>query len=554
MLVLFALVLFSAYWVKQDHFVYFWDYSNYWCISIERMEYMFNHSFEDILKSLLFSINNDDYNNLLPTILALPLKMVGDSFARYAFLNVLIFLIPSILVQGLIAVKVVDNFERKSMVYILALIIAALMPANYYATFRGYIDVAFLLPTSIALYLFVDFDFRQIIISKNVAISLMLVLGWLCRRYVIFFIIGYVLALTVKAIIIIIEDRGLKNLGKIFLNFFIIGGTSIGILLLFFRQFFLHALLTDYGNMYSAYDAPFSIKIQTLETTFGIVSLVIILMVGVLCIINKSNCVNYFSLLIMLITECFVFWRTQSMSIQHRMILNVPIFIIFAVGLNFWKHKKTNSYFKNCVNKIICIFCATLMVLNFCKAFIPLISVSNTGTFYSERYYPLFRNDMNALNEIVDKLNDLTDGTEDKIYVLASGTTLNSDVLRKFYMPYSNNAVINMCNTHDVDLRDGFPEDFLHARYVVTTDPVQLHLPSGQEVVSYLANNVNDADSYIGCHYKRMWKTELDNNVTVYLFEKESDYTEEDLQQISKYYSNLYPGYDSIFAEKIKLN
>lgn len=136
-LVLFALVLFSAYWVKQDHFVYFWDYSNYWCISIERMEYMFNHSFEDILKSLLFSINNDDYNNLLPTILALPLKMVGDSFARYAFLNVLIFLIPSILVQGLIAVKVVDNFERKSMVYILALIIAALMPANYYATFRG---------------------------------------------------------------------------------------------------------------------------------------------------------------------------------------------------------------------------------------------------------------------------------------------------------------------------------------------------------------------------------------------------------------------------------
>jgi hypothetical protein len=46
---------------------------------------------------------------------------------------------------------------------------SVVFPGNYYAVFKGYIDVAFLLPVSVAMYLLVDYDFTafpEIIISS----------------------------------------------------------------------------------------------------------------------------------------------------------------------------------------------------------------------------------------------------------------------------------------------------------------------------------------------------------------------------------------------------
>lgn len=118
-------------------------------------------------------------------------------------------------------------------------------------------------------------------------------------------------------------------------------------------------------------------------------------------------------------------------------------------------------------------------------------------------------------------------------------------------MPDTDNAVPHMYATCDVDLRDGFPTDFLNAKYVVATDPVQTHLATGQEVVSYLAEGVQDETSYIGCHFRFMEQYELDDGVIAKIYEKISGFSEDDLQNLRDYYDALYPGYSSIFAERI---
>ena len=559
MIILISLLMagFVAYWVKCNQYIYFWDLSGYWSLAIDRMNYMSDSSVVESVRSLLESINNDDYNVFLPSIIALPMKIVGNTFARYVFLVSVMFLIPISLVQGLLATKIVSNTEKNVSVYfVLGMILSFIMPANYYALFRGYVDVAFLLPMTIVIYLFVDYDFRNISISRNVSISLLLIVTWISRRYTIFFIIGFVVAMLVKAIFVLIEDKGLTNMKNIIVNFIIIGSISVGILIAFFRKFFFHALFTNYGKMYSAYDSPLSVKIQCLKASFGSFSIFIILIVGIMCIIHKRNRVNYISLCMTILATLCSFWMTQNMGTQHRMLLNVPVYTLFLMLFDFWKMEKPKNIIPKTLlaSRGVIVLCLIVVLTNFGESFICKLPANGTSTFFSERYYPLRRNDLEEVQALVGRLNELTIGTDDWIYVAASGQTLNCDILMKADMPNTKTAVNNLLTTSDVDLRDGFPTDFLRAKYVVTTLPVELHLDSGQEVVSYLAEGVQNSESIIGCHYKEMEEYQLENGVVAKIYMKINEYSDDDLYQIRTYFGNLYPDSTDLFENRIYLN
>lgn len=552
--VIILLTLFVGYWAKSNRYIYYWDYSGYWTLAINRTDYMLNNSFKDIMISLYDSINYDDYNIFLPSVTALPFSIIGNSFARYVFLVCIMFLVPTVLVQGLLVGKIINSQDNINRYYILGVLIACLMPGNYYAAFRGYIDVAFLLPMSVTVYLFIDYDFKKISISRNIAISLSLILTWICRRYTIFFIIGFVAAMIVKAIFVVAKEKNSEIFRSIIINFLMIGGVSLGILLIFFREFFLHALLTNYGEMYSAYDAPLSTKFVFLEEAFGIFSALIIICVGILCFVNKRNRTNFISFVSMLLVSAGTFWMTQAMGAQHRMILNLPVFVIFVMLFDFWQTDESTIGVKArrmLLTRGLIVLCTMTMVLNFAKVFIVGLSAKGTTGFFSAKYYALQRNDLDEIEQLVTRLNELTAETDDWIYVAASGDILNCDILRKSDMPNTDHAVNNLLNTCDVDLRDGFPADFTSAKYVVTTAPIQLHLASGQEVVSYIADGIQDADSCIGCHYEKIDEYELDNGVVAKIYVKVSEYSESDLQQMRDYFSDLYPGNEDLFANRI---
>ena len=551
-IVLLASLLLVGYWAQQDRFVYYWDYGTYWSIAIDRMEYMFTNSFGDIMKSLLESINRDDYNLFLPSLIALPLKICGNSFFAYVIINSVMFLIPTMLVQGLVAIKLWQNTTmRQDRGFVLAVFLAACFSGNYYALLKGFIDVAYLLPMSIVMYLWIDYDFNHISLQRNIAIGLLFVIMWISRRYVIYFIIGTVCILVIKAIGVLNRNRNIKQIKIIALNLISIGSISIGILLLLFQEFFLKSLLTNYGNIYSAYDAPLATKWNHLSLSFGNITLLLILISVILSICFRKNRENVFSLITMLIIETTLFWSTQSMGVHHRMLLNVPVFMLELIVIGYWQQKpKTRVLIYTTKGLVLCY--AGLLIVNFSISLLPGSAYQDSHQLFAEKYYPMQRDDIDALNDLVDQLNEYTDDTQDYVYCLASGTTLNSDVINKLRLPHTSRAVPNLFATHDVDLRDGFPSSFLQAKYVVTTVPIQIHLISGQEVVSYLATQVNDPMSSIGNHFELLDTYELDNGITACIYKKTSAFTENDLQEIRDYFSALYPDNPELFADRIK--
>lgn len=549
-LLLISSTLFISYWSNQNTFVYYWDYSGYWTSSIQQKDFILNHSFTDSIVALYKSINYDDYNVFLPTILSIPLEIFGEDFSNYVVCVHIFFFLPTALVCGLISTKLIHKEGSKNIVFLVTVFLVILFPSNYYATLQGYIDIAYLLPMSVALYLFIDYDFTKISITKNIAIAILLVIIWVCRRYTIYFIIGYVVALLIKALFVMHNNKDFFTLKHITINFILIGGISLGILFTVFNHFILHAIFANYANTYNAYDALLIVKLKSLCASFGAITGFIIILIGLLNIKYHNNIVNYFSLLIMLFTEVVLFWKTQDMGVHHRMILNIPIFILCIMPLSYLNFNAEKLKYIHRRN-IVCILILVCYVANFCKAFAPFISPAHTGQIYSSRYMPLVRNDMNELNTLANYLNFLTQDNNKRIYVLASGSVLNCDVLRKLNMPLSYNAVPNMDNTCDVDLRDGFPTEFLSANYIVTSDPVQTHLHTGQNVITYLAEGILDSNSYIGIHFKKTYELELGEGITALVYEKISQFSENDLELLRQYYTNLYPDNDSLFKERI---
>lgn len=540
-------VSFVFYWAKQDRFIYYWDYAFYWTTSISRMNYIFEHSFGECFLSLWNSINVQDYSDVLQSVIALPMKLFGYTRISYVIYNYVLFFVPTMLVQGLIATKIVSKSGiRLPIAYIIAVFAAAFFQANYYAGLHNLIDIGYLLPMSVAMYLFIDYDFKRISLSRNIAISLCLILAWIARRYTIYFIIGFVVAMLIKAFAVMILDKRIWK--TITADFLIIGGCSLSIFLILFRDFFLHALLTDYGFMYSAYDAPLSQKVAEVLATFGGSTFVIIAIVGILCFLNKVNRVQFVCMCSMMIAESMMFWRVQSMGIHHRMILNLPIFICFIMLLDFWKGKNGKVHIRN----IIIIGCALLQLLNFSSAFIPEFQINRKGSFFAERYYPYRRNDLEAISELDEKLNLLTAGTSDCIYTAASSGVICDSILQCVNEPYQQRAVPNMIDGSHVDLRDGFPTAFLEAKYVVAATPTQTHLLTGQEVVIYLSESVRDKSTCIGRHFEKIYEIGLDDGVVAEIYEKISDFTNDDLAEIRNHFNNLYPGQTELFDDRIR--
>lgn len=550
LLILFSLEL-VLYWRLQDLFIPNWDWAKYWELSIVRSQYMSEHNMIDVIKSLILSINFEDYNQFIPTIMALPLKMTGTSYPAYTFVTQLLFLFPSVFVMALATLKLADT-RNKSKLFTFSVFIALILPMNYYTLLRGYIDVAALMPFSILIYLFIDYDFNKTSFKKNSAIGLMFLIAWVTRRYLIYFIIGYVIALMIKALINLVEDRCFKNTKNIIISFATIGISSLGTLLLFCNQFVMHALKTNYAEIYSAFNLPLIDKIKDLNYSFGYLCLIVTIISGIFCFICKKNRTNYVCMLTIMLSETALFFMTQSMNWHHRIILNVPLFMVIMMlfSINY-------KDLKNKIEKYILITiqtgCFLLFLLNFDYSLIKIPTIHKPIDFFAERYFPVRRNDIQELHNMVDDLNNLTKNGEKHVYILASSGLINRDLILKINMPYDLESVKNLLLNSDVDLRDGFRPEFFEADYIVTTNPIQTHLPSGQEVVTYLSANLQDANSYIGKHFIEIKNYKLDNNIDAKIYEKISDWTQDDIDEIKAYYDNLYPTHKDLFADRIQL-
>lgn len=555
-----GVLLLCVYLLVQNRFVYYWDYGGYWTMSYTQMKDVFAdpvHAFG----RLYVSICDNDYNLLLPTLISLPLQIFGYTFGRYVIVNVLFFFVPLSFILLSLCVKLGSRTEAinsHGLVFeAVSLLCVVTFAVFYLAMLKGYVDVACLVPASLVVLLSTDYqpcvlDKRQV--SRDLCISGCLLCAFLFRRSFAYFGVGYIVALTVYSVyesVVPGNVSRLTRLMKSIANLLIVGGSALAVMYLLFRPMLVHVLTNNYAGQYAGYNAPMSEKVRTVFETFGIWTVTLSAACVVLAFVLKKYRKTASFCAVSMVVAAFAFFRVQNMGIHHVYILAVGFFVTQFLAVLL-----IGSLFRRRVAVAISVAaCLAVSVCGSVNCFFPVArgALAPVSRLFPKEYYPFQRNDITELHRLVNYLNSLTAGTDSRVYIDASGSVLNNSIIDSLDKPYGTSPLNNQCFTADVDLRDGFPVDFLTARIIVTTDPVQLHLAKGtQEVVRYLSEQVTDPSSPIGRHFTvAPVSFQLDDGVTAHVYVKQSEFEESDLQSLADYFTGYYPGYELLFANRI---
>lgn len=551
------LALLSAaafYLISGERYVYFWDYSLYWqrCIVVE--EGVFANPFSMLLQCLK-SINFTEYNLLLPLVLALPFKLFGTGHASYIMLPFVMFVLPAVFMLALSAARVIKGFGKENVPFWCVLLLTALIPSISAPCLHGYLDAGALLPCASLMLMMTGWSWERFSPADCSAVYVMLLLAVLGRRYFAFFVIGFVAGWAVHAVLSIVLCGGAKRkklIESFLCTYTCVGGICALVLMFFFSGFAKMSFGRDYAEIYKGWaTSGFWEGLLRGFSRFGwllLLGAAVGLALNVRRVIKKKQSVSAPAYPVFLLFGALVsaaaFLRVQSMGAQHIYILVAPMTVFIVSGLALLAaalDKKT--FFVGALA-----LCCCVSAVGFARS-VSLVSFARPPLFPSESYSPKIREDIPVLEQMSDRIKELTAADGSSVYFLASSDILNDNIMIRLYYP-KDNALPVMGYAHS-DLRDGFSTELLKAKYVVVCDPVQLHLAAGtQKVIEIPANEILGGTG-IGANYEYMQEWTLDRGVKAKLYRLAKDFSQQDIRELAARFDAVYPDYPQLFKNRI---
>lgn len=537
--------------IRQNQFIYYWDYGREWTTALSLSKELFETP-ANALKGIYNSINTTDYNRFMPILIVLPLKLLGNSFARYVAINQVFYMCPALLVISLLTYKVLKKHSISKAHFWNVVLFVASTPILYYVLLDGFMDPPILLLISSVLLLSLDFDFRKIDISRCVLIAIGLLLLVLFRRHFAYWVVGYIFSVLYVAIYQFSTNK--EERWKIFWTYvadmLIIGGISLTVLLTAFHQFLMRSVFNNFSYAYNAWDASYADKFGRILVVFGWgILFMAFILAPIMCKFYRGLSTVVVTYFINVTIATLLLWRELQMNWHQYYLIVIQVMIMACIGLFAMAERMEK---KKAVT--IVALGTTWGIVNLTVCYVPVFNGVNVYNLFSTRFYEAkVRNDMEEVNQLIDCVNGFSNFENGKmVYVLSSSRVLNSDTLRKARLPIDNNPIPNLYETKNVDLRDGFPVELFYADVVVVGDPVQIHCPEEtQQIITYFTEQILDANSYLGKHYDYADEFELDGNVVAKVYLRNSHYEKEDYQKIQQHFDEIYGDYPELFHNLI---
>ena len=525
------------YITTNEKFVYYWDFANYWIKSINFTESFFHNPIGTI-RSIYSSINHESYNTSANLLLAPSQELFAPiNYNIYISSIYLMYSLPLVFVLSSFVYKLYNVFDTKTKLAIpvcIALFTPLLIPIRY-----GFLDIAGVFWLIIVFHLYIDTNYlKNKNIKKSIWIALLLLIIVFTRRFYAFWVVAFFLSSFVISLLSYAKSRNNKELINSVLNLTIIATIFTAVLVLLFYPFFEMSVLTDYKDIYSAYTSrPFFQETKHVISYYGMLILAVSLL-GWLYNILKTNIFIIF-LTIFTITTVYLFTRINYFGFQHHY-LTIPFFIITFISVFlFFKNKQ--------IYVTIGLFLILLINNTFVFAYnnepqdndkIPLFSQVK-GKSHNRADY----------DQIVELSNFVLNLKEKKqtAYCLSSGYKLNEAIIRLLYLPNKDPLIDVLYQTQDVDKRDRFPTELFLADYVITTDPIDLHLgENNQQIVAYFNQQI--LNGLLKENYTTIKTFSLEGDVKALILKKQKNVSNTQINEIKEYFKKLYPEYENMYA------
>ena len=519
------------YYIKNESFLYFWDYCNYESIWVNLSE-AFSKSLSTGVKELFRSLKNDDYNSLAILVIVPFYCLKNLVEQRFLFICsvAILYLVPLILLVANFVSKVVN--KKSFLLFYCSTLLTLEFTPFWGAILRGYPDLAGLLPIIYLLNELNKTDLTILNLKKSILVGVMLWLPFALRRWYAFTIVSIYITLPLLIYYLkneFISKVNLQDIKNIFKNILISGGVSTLLLFVFQNELALRIIRTNYNLIYSGYNFGFKYSVKTLLNQIGyyIILADIVLLFLIYKISSKKIKVYILFFLLNLVISSLLFFHNQTAGIHHIIPFAFWIYMIFSL-LFFSLISKIKYFIVQYLFPLFMILCFSFIFFN---TFLNFDKINNNKISYlfPDKVLPLKTHNLSEYSRLIRDINSLP--PNEKVNIFASSSNLNESMLYQNYEAIRSRIKF----ISQVDLRDGFNPSIFLAKYAVVADPVQLHLsPSSQSVISIPSNEILNG-STIGKSYKKIKGPYiLSDGSKAFLYKKISNFNSKQIDDFTK--------------------
>jgi hypothetical protein len=482
----FVVVLTSAY-VKQESVFYFWDYAVFQNLAT-RTALAFQRSFADGYVAVGRSLV-EDYNAIFAVPLVPLFRALGTTRLAYELGIALVYGLPFALAVGTIGVALIRG--ARAAVFWSTVAIALLTPMTWIPGFRGYPDVGAALLVTLAIRVCLG-DPGLHRPRSIVAIGVLLAGAILYRRH---FLFAASALLATAGIMALVEGR-IRSGGRprpwarhlLGTGFRILLVVTVGALTAFAvaRPAALRLLGHDFYGLYTAYLNPTTLVAAWFVQPYGWLALAGALL-GFLLGLRAGVLEPLRTLWLVVFAAIGALqWALIVRQVGEQYTLHfTPTILVGLAALGWTIRTRTRGATRATLLSGAGIYLAANLLFGIAGTY-EFVRLPLPGrSLLAANWPPLIREDHAQLALLVEALRKQTK-PEDPVFVAASSTTLNPDLLanaeRSIYG--WDSTVLNVENTPAIDSRDYYPmEALLQAQVLVLADPLQTHLPADQQKV-----------------------------------------------------------------------
>ncbi len=534
-LVALAFLFWAAGFMRAEHTLYGWDFLGLWNKSADLAQSI-HHGLFAALAELGKSMHHE-YNDASGVPSALAMALFGPSRIVYVLSVATLIVVPAAIGGVLLFVRWDALTWQRVAFLVLACVGALLVPVPWMVTLSGMTDVAGLLAAFVALDLVIRTDRSCRDVWRWLALGAVLGITALLKRWYLFWIVCLLAIFFLERAWLLVEQARKRSLTftslvAVALPLVLIGASLVAVYALSL-PLPLKLLRTDYSHAFIAYQQAdgllpaIALNFKEVAEGYGPAAILFSAACFIfgLCLPQARRAVMY-----LFVPSCLAlvyFSHVQTMEVHHLLLLYFAIVLtpLFLAGrLLSSKLAKERGWAWG----ILLVF-VTLHGLGFRSVFAaspPFGDSFVQRALPSARVQPQQRQDFAQIEALMDYVGGLvarpgTASAED-VYLISSSYFFNASDLSSldFQLQKPIPAASHICWTHDVDARQGFPDELLTVPLVLVAAPVQTHLYREQKVVTVPAREFLQGGVFAQAFQRLPPVFHLDNGIDVYVYER----------------------------------
>jgi hypothetical protein len=535
--------------------IYLWDFATYWNQVLQMTNYLKQGgSFGGLLKAVYDSTAANDYN-LLPSLPLVPFQWIGlDARAGY-ILGICSLYAGALYLVCCFLYSCFADSDRKAWTVWAGGGLMLSTGTLWWPVLRGFVDVIALASALAGVACAIKAESHKRPWVFYFLSGAFLALAPVLRRSYSFYLLSFVALFSIWLLVRIV--RRLPDAKLAFRENAAMASVYLGVAAVFgvFHGFLIRSIKMDHG-VHSSYKTALPLWLEWFHMLgwFGFIPLAAVF-IGIRVLLRSGR----FKGAVVLGVGASVLgtvlqMRTASLGEHHRYIMVAGFLIAMAASLGAAASEMRTPLSRWFLCLAFASILATASDLHGAGSkgdWFPNVRENPLAAEHRSRPLwwlvlfgyaspkPLVRNDIAELQRLYTALDHISSTDPNpQIYLLCSGVILGDGVISASLISPPGlklQAVNRFLPIHQVDSRDGVPNNILHASHVLTTFPLDLHLkPDSHKCVVVPWEQFRDGRGFARAFERMAEEFHLDNNVTAVLYRRTRPTTREDLTELEE--------------------